>query len=74
MADMAYTPDTSGALQEPAQSLRDASHPLAEAAVDFEAENIEEQAPWNNASYVPQDSAHTVEQPDNIFGPAHEFD
>lgn len=64
------------AMQEPAQSSRDQAHPLAQAAVDFQAEGNDEQAPWNDTSHNHLDAAaaETVEQSDNIFGPAHEFD
>ena len=62
-------------VQEPAQASQDDPHPLAGAAIEFQAEGHEEPAPWNDLSDDRQDAtAGTSEQSDNIFGPAHEFD
>lgn len=60
---------------EPAHASQDDPHPLAGAAIEFQAEGQEEPAPWNELSDDHQDAAAgTNEQSDNIFGPAHEFD
>ncbi len=46
----------------------------ASAPVEPKQEPEEEAAPWDDITPEDPDAAAAVKQPDDIFGPAHEFD
>ena len=54
-------------------SSEDALQPATESAA-FAFDDEEEQAPWLSVTAGQDDAAASAGQPDDIFGPAHEFD